>query len=82
MYRKNVYGKSRDNLCPFCSKNAVTSNEQGVPVCVEHRKTNLHNMKCVCGEWLDLRSGKWGPYFSCMRCGNINFNKGLEMNNK
>jgi len=37
-------------------------------------------MKCVCGEWLDIKKGKFGPYFSCMNCGNISWRKGIEMN--
>ena len=37
-------------------------------------------MKCACGEWLEVLSGKWGPYFRCINCGNITFKKGMEMN--
>jgi len=74
------YGQSRVNNCPFCGKISVTKNKQGVPVCIDHKEEMLKDLKCVCGEWLDVQEGKWGPYFRCMNCGNINFNKGMEMN--
>ncbi|HLD43631.1 MAG TPA: hypothetical protein VJB08_06645 [Candidatus Nanoarchaeia archaeon] len=78
--RRKVYGQSRIESCPFCGKSAVAKNNQGVPVCAGHTQSTLPDMKCLCGEWLDVRSGKWGVYFSCMNCGNINFRKGLDMN--
>jgi len=37
-------------------------------------------LKCVCGEWLDIKKGKYGPYFHCLNCGNVSFKKGLEIN--
>jgi len=73
------YGQSKAQNCPFCGKAAVTSNKQGIPVCIKHKGDNL-DLKCVCGEYLDVKNGKFGPYFHCMNCGNINFNKGLSMN--
>ena len=74
------YGESQKNECPICGKAAVTANNQGVPVCMEHKNNSLDNFKCVCGGYLDLKNGKFGPYFHCMNCGNINFRKGIEMN--
>jgi len=74
------YGESRIDNCPFCGKIAVVKNSQGVPVCQSHRGNKLTDLKCVCGEYLDLSEGKWGPYFRCMNCGNISFKKGLDMN--
>lgn len=74
------YGQSRIDSCPFCSKTAVTKNGQGVPVCVSHKNENLTGLKCACGSYLDVKTGKWGAYFSCFRCGNINIGKALEMN--
>lgn len=68
--------------CPFCRQRAVTENSQGVPVCVDHKEGMLDDLKCVCGGWLDVRKGKFGPYFFCMNCGNVNFKRGLEMNDK
>jgi len=80
MYIPKKYGQSKVNSCPFCGKTAVSENSQGIPVCLDHKKDKLDNLKCVCGEYLDLRTGKFGPYFFCMNCGNINFKKVLEMN--
>ena len=80
MYIPKKYGLSKVDKCPFCGLNAVVKNDQGVPVCQKHKGLKLDDLKCVCGSWLELHSGKWGPYFRCMNCGNINFKKGLEMN--
>ncbi|MFH1642446.1 MAG: hypothetical protein ABIC04_06125 [Nanoarchaeota archaeon] len=73
------YGMSRIDNCPFCGKMGITKNRQGISVCANHKDTELNDIKCACGEWLDIRQGKWGPYFHCMNCGNINLKKGLEM---
>ncbi len=73
------YGTSKKQDCPFCGRPAVTVNSQKIPVCINHKSDRL-DLKCVCGEYLDVRNGKFGAYFHCMNCGNINFNKGLEMN--
>jgi len=80
MFRKKVYGQSRVNVCPFCGKASTTQNSQKIPTCREHKDMELLDLKCACGEWLDLVHGKYGPFFVCMKCGNINFEKGLEMN--
>ena len=74
------YGQSRIDNCPFCGKVAVTKNKQGVPVCSSHKDDRLQDLKCVCGEWLEVNEGKWGAYFRCINCGNINFRKAMEMN--
>jgi hypothetical protein len=37
-------------------------------------------MKCACGSYLELKNGKFGTYFSCIKCGNMNLNKVLEIN--
>ena len=74
------YGQSKITNCPFCNKTSIATNKQGIPVCKLHTSTNLPDLKCVCGEYLDLKQGKYGPYFNCMSCGNINFNKAMEMN--
>ena len=76
------YGESRIDNCPFCGKIGVIKNSQGIPVCPKHKCTELKDLKCACGEWLDITPGKWGPYFRCMNCGNINFKKGMDMNPK
>ncbi len=73
------YGESRNSTCPFCTRIATQKNEQGVEVCYQHTKERLEEIKCICGSWLEQLSGKFGPYFNCLKCGNINFKKGLEM---
>jgi endogenous inhibitor of DNA gyrase (YacG/DUF329 family) len=80
MYIPKRYGQSRINNCPFCGKIAVAKNKQSIPVCLAHKDDMLNDLKCVCGEYLDVLEGKWGPYFRCMNCGNINFKKALDMN--
>ncbi len=80
MYLKKSYGQSKIELCPICKKNAMTSNEQGLYVCLEHKNTNLE-LKCVCGSWLEIKQGNWGPYGNCINCGNVNYKRILETNN-
>lgn len=76
---KKSYGEYKVVKCPFCSRNATLKNEQGLEVCHLHNKEVLEEFKCTCGSWLEVRSGKFGPYFNCMKCGNINYNKGMEI---
>jgi len=82
MYIPKCYGRSRIDNCPFCNKQAVTKNNQGVPVCNAHKKEKLSGFLSVCGEPLDLRTGKYGVYFNCINCGNISLRKALETNTK
>lgn len=79
---RKVYGASRLEKCPFCEKTALTKNAQGIPVCLDHKHKEIGNLKCSCGKWLDLKSGKFGSYFNCINCGNISFNKAIDMNPK
>jgi len=74
------YGSYRVDKCPFCGKQATTSNKQGVPTCIKHKDNELLDLKCACGDWLDLMDGKYGPYFKCMKCGNVSFSRALEIN--
>jgi len=76
---KKSYGNYKIVKCPFCSRNATQKNVQGLEVCHLHTKEAMEEFKCTCGSWLEVRSGKFGPYFNCMKCGNINYNKGMEM---
>ena len=78
-YRK-VYGQSRVDKCPFCGKQAVLKNPQGIPVCTKHAKDMLVDLKCICGDWLDVAKGKFGSYFRCMKCGSVSLNKVMEVN--
>jgi hypothetical protein len=79
MYIPKKYGQSKVDACPFCQKQAVTKNKQGLNVCIAHKDSALPDVKCVCGSYLELKTGKFGPYFNCINCGNINLNKGLEI---
>lgn len=74
------YGQSKLSSCPFCGKQATSENDQGVAVCRSHKQTMLMDLKCACGDWLDVLSGKWGAYCQCMKCGNVNMKRALEMN--
>ena len=74
------YGQSRVDNCPFCGKQGSQENKQGLTVCVDHKHTNLPDMKCLCGDYLDVRSGKYGAYANCANCGNMNMRKALEIN--
>jgi hypothetical protein len=80
MYIPKRYGESKLEQCPFCGKQATTLNRQKIPVCVAHKDSYLDDLKCACGSYLDTKIGKYGVYFSCMKCGNINMKKALELN--
>ena len=75
---KKEYGNYKTDSCPFCGKIATQKNEQGVAVCRLHLKEELPERKCHCGKWLELKSGKFGPYFNCIDCGNLSYDKGME----
>ncbi|MBD3204258.1 hypothetical protein GF327_08240 [Candidatus Woesearchaeota archaeon] len=77
---RKIYGQSRIDRCPFCQKRAIYKNKQGLVVCKEHKNSMLQDVKCVCGTYLEIRSGRYGPYFFCTNCGNISLKKGLEFN--
>ena len=77
--KKKVYGSYKKTTCPFCNRTATKKNEQGLDVCHLHTKSVLQEMKCLCGSWLDLKVGKFGPYFNCIKCGNMNYNKAMEI---
>ncbi len=74
-----VYGQSKLSNCTFCGRTATQKTEAGLEVCYQHTKETLSEIKCLCGGWLEQCRGKYGPYFNCLRCGNINFKKAMEM---
>ena len=80
MHIPKRYGQSKVDLCPFCEKAATAKNSQDVPVCQTHKKMFLPDLKCSCNSYLDLRKGKFGVYFNCMNCGNMNIKKVLSLN--
>ncbi|MFH0869674.1 MAG: hypothetical protein V1866_01290 [archaeon] len=74
------YGDYKVERCPFCRKQATGQNSEGVPVCYEHKNSKLPELKCICGSYLEMRKGKFGVFFTCIKCGNINRNKAFEIN--
>ena len=80
MFIPKKYGQSKVDKCPFCQKHATALNSQGVPVCAAHKEEVLDGLKCVCGETLDILKGKFGVFFKCMKCGNMNLRKVMEFN--
>ena len=80
MHIPKRYGQSKIDKCPFCQKQSTTLNNQGVPVCASHKEELLDDLKCVCGSILDILHGKFGVFFSCMKCGNMNLRKVMEIN--
>jgi len=81
MRGKKVYGESRTDSCPFCGKQATITNEVGLLVCSDHKSGSLPDIRCTCGEYLDIKKGKFGPFFTCFNCGAISFAKGMEIMN-
>lgn len=75
------YGESWTDKCPFCGKQATTINNQNIPVCSGHKNASLEEMKCLCGEYLEIKHGKYGVYFFCIKCGNISAARIFEINN-
>ena len=77
---RKIYGKSRIDKCPFCGKQAITKNNQGVSVCMAHKHAIMNDLKCACGEYLDIRKGKYGYFFLCMNCGPQSHTKVYSLN--
>ncbi|MBT7902831.1 hypothetical protein HN587_03135 [Candidatus Woesearchaeota archaeon] len=80
MYMRKQYGQSKVDECPFCGKQAITTSKEGIPVCLKHKNAVLNLMKCLCGEYLDLKIGKFGFFFICSNCGTMNSNKVFSFN--
>ena len=80
MFIPKRYGQSKVDKCPFCDKSATAMNAQKVPVCGSHRQESLDGLRCACGSSLEMLYGKFGVFFSCMKCGNMNLRKVLEIN--
>lgn len=80
MFIPKKYGQSKVDKCPFCQKQATAINSQKVPVCQLHKEEMLDNLRCACGSPLETLHGKFGVFFSCMKCGSMNMKKVLEFN--
>ncbi len=78
MFRKKIYGQSKEDTCVFCSKTALAKNSQGLTVCHDHLKDVLEEKKCACGEMMDVKESKWGAFFLCKNCGPISLKKAKE----
>jgi transcription elongation factor Elf1 len=76
---RKAYGLSKVEKCPFCNATALSVNKQGVPVCREHMKLDV-NMKCACGQWLDIKKSKWGAFALCSKCGPMSIAKAMALN--
>jgi hypothetical protein len=74
------YTERKLNSCPFCGKDAYTVNMVKIPVCLAHKETKEPTLKCMCGTWVDIKVGRYGTYAQCLRCGNVNLDKILEVN--
>jgi hypothetical protein len=77
--KKKKYGEYMTRGCTFCGSQATQKNENGVYVCHRHLEEKLAEIKCTCGSWLEQKSGKFGPYFNCLNCGNVSYFKAMEM---
>ncbi len=77
---RKVYSEENVSHCPFCGGAAITKNSQKVPVCTRHKDMELVDLKCACGRYLDIKEGKFGPFFICTNCNIVSFKKGLDMN--
>lgn len=77
--RKKIYGQSQNTSCIFCGAIATATNGQGLPACIKHTTQELEDIRCTCGEWLDIKQSKWGAFFTCVNCGAVSLQKGLSM---
>ena len=75
-----IYGESKRDACPFCKRQAVAQNDEGVPTCIEHKNTNLPELKCLCSKPTYAVKGKFGLFFPCINCGNVSQTKIFEIN--
>ena len=80
MRGRKIYGEYKIATCPFCARNAIARNVQGIPVCEGHRNESIAAMRCMCGRDVEVIVGKWGPYGRCERCGNLSWSKLTSMN--
>ncbi len=82
MHLSKRYGEYKIERCPFCKKQATATNSEGLPVCYEHKNESMPELKCMCGSSLEMRTGKFGIFFSCIKCGIVRKNRVFEMNEK
>ena len=80
MRYREKYGSYEELKCPFCERRATAKNKENIPVCSNHKNQKLPAMKCVCKKYVDLMNGKNGPFFSCVKCGIVSFDRIMEIN--
>lgn len=80
-FGKKVYGESQTEACVFCGAQSYKRNKLGLPLCKEHQNEEYAPaFKCICGDWIDVLNGKYGPYAKCLRCGIQKLDKIREHN--
>ena len=79
---RKVYGASQVNECIFCGEHAYSLNPQRIPVCAAHKnaEVDMDKLKCSCGDYLDVKEGKFGAFFLCFKCGPRSISKMKEIN--
>lgn len=77
--KRKDYGSYKTAKCPFCYRTGTFKNAQGLEVCKQHQESILEEIRCTCKGRLEPRSGKFGPYFHCENCGNVNYDKGMKI---
>jgi ribosomal protein L37AE/L43A len=69
------YGESTMSACPICGRPAIVRNDQGIPVCVDHKRSSVSGKCPMCSGDLELRDGKFGKFFLCGKCGPVSMKK-------
>ncbi len=63
-----TYGQTTPE-CFFCGTHATIRNKEGIPCCRTCKdKTQQFNCS-TCNDELEIKSGKFGTYFYCWKCG-------------
>ncbi len=73
------YGESKVAQCVFCPHTAYAYNAQRLPVCKDHKDQTLGDLVCYCKETLEIKMGKFGPFFLCPNCGPISLAKAQDL---
>ncbi len=78
MYIPKKYCSYQKNVCVFCGKTSTVTNAQGLLTCIADQRKTLEEKKCACGEMLELKQGKYGPFFLCRSCGPMSLKKSMD----
>jgi hypothetical protein len=76
---KKVYGQSKQDSCAFCGDSARVENSQGFLTCNGCKEKVMGDIKCMCGNYLEVKKSKWGAFFTCTSCGAISLKKAMEL---